>query len=129
MNGYSKQDVKAIENEIDNLNTSWQLYSHDQKNGRNVHLHYPPALFFSMVKLVESFGNEKLDPDNLDVECQTSPRNMANFAASVFEWAQLAARNGILAANMTPCNCTDITDEDIATLIGENNGSGENRSS
>lgn len=129
MQGYSHEDSKAIENEIDNLGTSWKIYTDNEENGRNVHLHYPPALYFSVVKLFETFGNEKIDPDNMDVQCVTTPRNMANFAASIFEWAQVAARNGILSANMTPCNCVDITDEDIATLIGENNGSGDNRPS
>ena len=129
MSNYIHQKVKDIEKEIDNLHTSWMLYADQEENGANVHLHYPPALFLSLVRLFETYRQTNIDIEDLDEECSVSPRDVANFAASIFEWAQLASRNGVLAANMTPCACTDITDDAISKLIGDSDGTGKNRPS
>jgi hypothetical protein len=130
MDGYDNEEVLEIGKEIDNLHTAWMMYLNEEENGRNAHLHFPPALFTSVIKLAESLTNEPVSLRDLDLDqaCTTTLKGLANFAATVFEWAQLAARNGVLVANMTPCNCHQITDDDLRSLIGGNDGEGNNRS-
>ncbi len=127
MDHSNESRYREIESEIDNLHTSWSIYQDRERNGRDVHLHYPPALFLSMVKLIENLHGQEITEDKMEDRCYTTPLMLANFGASVFEWAQTAMKNGVLAANFTPCDCTEITDEDLQSLIGESNGSGEDR--
>lgn len=130
MDGYSKEEILQVQSEIDNLHTAWMIYMKEEEDGSNAHVHFPPALFTSMIKLAESLSDEPIaDKINFDLDqkCTSTLKGLANFAATVFEWAQLAARNGVLVANMTPCNCHQITDEDLKAFIGGSDGEGNNR--
>ncbi len=118
---WDPREVQGITEEVSNLERAWQIFIDDQENGQNSNLHFPPALILASGNAFEAYAENgaTLDFNDLDRPCVTTPRTILNFGAQMFEFAQRAARLGILASNLTPCKCLEVSDEDIAELMGK----------
>ncbi len=113
--------VEEISDEIDNLHRTWQIFADEMKNGNNSHLHCPPALVLAAARIFEGYTNGTIDFNDIDNPCVSDLRTIINYGSQMFEFGQKAARIGVLSANMTPCKCLEVSDEEIAKLIGEAN--------
>lgn len=112
-------EVQEVFGEIDSLQRAWRIFVHEMSNGRDAHLHNPPALVVAAARIFESYGD--LNFEEIDGTCVTTPRAIVNYGAQMFEFAQKALQFGVLAANMRPCKCLEVSDDDIAKLLGEAN--------
>jgi len=117
-----RDKVIDVSEEFQRLHNAWMIHIYEHENSANVHLHAPPAVVLAASKIFESSmvdDDESFDVSDWDTPCMTTPRDIIEYGTKLFEFGQRTAMAGIFAANMTPCRCTEITDEDIAKLMGD----------
>lgn len=102
----------AVKEDLNKLHTAWKIYLKNRFDGREDGVHLPPALIAACGGIFDDM-TEELSLFTTDATL----RIIATFGATMFAFGQNAITNGVLAANMDPCKCGEITDDDITNLL------------
>lgn len=103
MGEYTAEEAAAYNKDLYNLELVWAQFKGEYFDKAS-DLHAPPALFTAAISILRGAG--------VSTSAETEA-SIANFMASMFEFGQLCAMQGLLAANMQPCVCTRIDDTDL----------------
>jgi hypothetical protein len=101
-----KEDITE---EIRQLQTMWQMFSHNIENGHDSPMHAPPAL----VEAVEALGAFHYDQMGLEPEDMNDFKKAMHFAEMMFYFGQYCHQNGLYRSNMTTCDCYTVTDQSL----------------
>jgi hypothetical protein len=110
------------------LENAWNTFVHDMYNGRNSHLHPPPALVeavqYCWLALARTDSGEKFSVAEGEEVSPTMPivvpAGFLNlYGAVMFEYGQRAISFGMLVQNMVQCSCTSIDEADLTQVVSE----------
>lgn len=111
----------AMQQEVQNLTLLMCAYEEHVKDSPNTNLHPAPALGRVLMNQVSAILGTTLTsemieemPDDLGELLVT---RLSIFATNVFAFAQWCVGQGMLAANLTPCSCGQVSDEEIQVFI------------
>jgi hypothetical protein len=106
MGEYTEAENRQDVDDLHNLRKSWFIYVHDKS--KQTALHQPRSLITSC----ESILKELLEglPVEIDEEMLSI---LAQYGATMFSWGQQAITHGINSANLVPCKCISISDDDL----------------
>lgn len=116
-----------IQQDLHSLQTLWNIFAQEQLDSSVGHGPHPlPAMnLFSTVLINNGFLEnpaimERIsfeDEDAFDDWVTTVVQSLCMFSDAMFRFAQYCYAHGVLHANMTPCTCSTVTDEDITDLL------------
>jgi hypothetical protein len=101
--------------EVGRLANMWVRFLKERSDSPNMDWHTPESMFEALQNVAERVlpkHDYKAFPED-DDEFQNNWMAIINFGDLMFHWGQYAHANGLLRANLTPCGCSVVTDEQI----------------
>lgn len=119
---------QEIQKEVSDVELLWHRFLAEQANGPNADWHPPIA----MQAIAQGIAQEYMKaqeytafPEDQD-EWEDNWQAILRFGDVMFHMGQYAYANGVLRANMTPCQCTQLSDDQIKSFFdGVEFGKGE----
>lgn len=106
MGEYTEEEKKQDVEDYHNLRKSWLIYTDDDQ--KQTALHQPRSLITSCEVILKDMMA------NLPVEINEAMYVLvAQYGATMFSWGQKAITHGINTANLVPCKCAHISDDEI----------------
>lgn len=105
--------------ELRQLHNVWLRFIDDQGNGQESDWHMPPAMAEAMQGTAQAYLKQQdfvADPKD-DNDFQHNWDIIVRYGDYMFNFGQYAYANGLLRANMTPCTCIHVSDDQIESFF------------
>jgi hypothetical protein len=121
---------EELREDVTKLGMFWNIRQDEAMNASEGDFHHPPhalSFFTHTIALGECYNNEFTPAfetrEMAEAFGEWYQTMLTAYGAAMFEFGQFCYKNGVLVANMDPCDCLAVSDEDIEQLIkGEHEG-------
>lgn len=118
--GYTEEELKEIHDELFGLIRLWNAYAQQQQDGANVKPHMPPAMLAFHTSMTSD--NPHIEPlaqlREAHPELYAELSNvLVQYGDAMFNFGQYCVMQGLLHANMLPCNCDSKVVETFLTEL------------
>lgn len=109
---FTPEQVEIVQKEIDQLMLIWAQWQYTRRDtSATPSVHMPPALIAYNDFITECVASMAL-PETVDLGYL-----VGIVTGITFPFSQFCMNQGFLFANMTPCNCGEVTDEALTKLL------------